>query len=198
MFTAWGYEIGGSGIPPLLTSEAFDRMTGGKYAGDLRAASALSAASQAVRNACGWHVSPSIECTARLTADGKVVKLPANHVCGISSLREDGRELADGSDFEWRHDGLVRRACFREFSRGWDAIEVVYTAGYDVGAVDDLAQAVAGIAEAVLLVPVGVNSESADGVTISYSAQAQGIANAMTEQFLAQLAPYRLVSSHAA
>lgn len=197
MFTAWGYEVEGS-IPPLLTANEFDSMTGGKWVGDLRATSALTAASQAIRNACGWHIAPQLTCHATLTAEGKLVKLPANYVSEIESLTEDGTALIDGQDFEWRHDGLIRRACFKNFTSKWGGVVVDYTAGYDAEAVGDLAQAVAGIAEAVLTLPAGVMSESADGVSISYSSTAQGIANSMTDRFRAQIAPYKLVSSHAA
>ena len=198
MLTAWGYEIDGSGIPPLLTADAFDDITGGRHVGDPRAEMALAAASQAVRNACGWHVAPSLACTARLTADGRLAKLPAGCVTAVASLAEDGVELEEGHAFEWRRDGLLRRLGWRNFSQGWDAIVVEYTAGFDADAVGDLAFAVAGIAEAVLAVAPGVTSESADGVTVSYSATAQSVASAMTPQFAAQLMPYRLVSAHAA
>ena len=197
MFTAWGYEVEDS-IPPLLTAEEFDSMTGGKWAGDLRATSALNAASQAIRNACGWHIAPSLQCSATLTADGKLVKLAANYVSSIESLTEDGIELTDGQDFEWRHDGLIRRACFRNFSRKWDGIAVEYTAGYDADVTPDLAEAVRSIAEGVLALPVGVMSESADGVSISYSSNAASVAAALTDRQRAALEPYRLVSTHAA
>lgn len=197
MFTAWGYEVDESSIPPLLSSEDFDTMTGGRYAGDLRAQSALAAASQAVRNFCGWHVSPSLDCTAHLTAEGKLAKLPASYVSAVESVAEDGSALSDGQ-YEWRHDGLMRRAEFKNWARGWDAIVAEYTAGFDAAAVPDLAEAVRAIAEGVLAVAAGVSSESADGVAISYSANAASIAAALTEQQRMALMPYKLVSSHAA
>ena len=71
-------------------------------------------------------------------------------------------------------------------------------AGFDADAVPDLKEAVRSIAEGVLSVAAGVNSESADGVSISYSANASSIAAALTEQQRSALAPYRLVVSHAA
>ena len=197
MFTAWGYEVDGT-IPPLLTAAQFNSITGGKYSDDLRVSMALNAASHAIRNACGWHIAPSLQCSATLTADGKLVKLAANYVSSIESLTEDGIELIDGQDFEWRHDGLIRRACFRNFSRKWDGIAVEYTAGYDTGVTPDLAEAVRSIAEGVLALPVGVMSESADGVSISYSSNAASVAAALTDRQRAALEPYRLVSTHAA
>lgn len=199
MLTAWGYEIDGTQLPPLLTVEAFDDMTGGKYAGDLRAASALSAASQAVRNACGWHIAPSLQCTATpLHVEPRLVVLPANAVTAVTSVTENGVDLVDG-EYEWRCDGLIRRACFKCWSSKWNAVEVSYTAGYDADAVPDLVEAVRAIAEGVIAIggTAGVRSESADGVTVAYSDNASSIAAALTEQQRAALAPYRLVMAHA-
>ena len=206
MFTAWGYEIDGTQLPPLLTVEAFNEMTGGKYAGDLRAASALSAASQAVRNACGWHVAPSLQCTYTAQrigdAEGRPARLfalPALLVTAVDSLTESGVELSAG-EYEWARDGLVRRCCWKCWPTAWNAVEVSYTAGFDAGAVPDLAEAVRAIAEGVIAIggTAGVRSESADGVTIAYNVDASSIAAALTEQQRAALSPYRLVRAYAA
>jgi hypothetical protein len=198
MFTAWGYEVDGSSIPPLLAVEDFDSMTGGKYAGDLRAVSALEAASQAVRNACGWHIAPVLACTATpLHVQPRLVALPANAVTAVTSVVEDGVELTAG-EYEWRRDGLVRRACFKCWPRGWDAVTVSYEAGYEAGAVPDLAEAVRAIAEGVMAVAPGVTSESADGVAVSYSAAASSVAAALTSQQRSALAQYRLVMAYGA
>lgn len=200
MLTAWGYEVDSGGVPPLLGSTAFDEMTGGRYSGDLRAAAALSAASQAVRNACGWHVSPSLACACtvqRIEPGQRVISLPANAVTAISSVTESGTAL-DAGGYEWSRDGLIRRACFKRWPTAWGAVRVEYTAGLDADAAPDLMQAVASIAEGVLTVPRGVTNETADGVSVSYASAAASIAAALTEQLMAQLAPYRLVRSHAA
>lgn len=206
MITAWGYEIDGGSIPPLLSVEAFDQLTGGRYAGDLRAASALSAASQAVRNACGWHVAPNLRCSytaQRIGDDGgrpaRLFALPALLVTAVESLTESGAELSPG-EYEWARDGLVRRCCWKCWPTAWNAVEATYMAGFDEGAVPDLAEAVRAIAEGVIAIggAAGVRSESADGVTIAYSMDASSVAAALTEQQRAALAPYRLVISHAA
>jgi len=192
MITAWGYEIDGN-LPPLLDVEAFDSMTGGKYDG-VSAEQALSAASQAVRNYCGWHVSPILECTANPMPTRGMLRLPSNCVVDVESVTEHGVDVP----FEWLRLGLVRRTDCNPWSRSWGAIEVNYTAGLCCDAVPDLAEAVRSIAEGVLAVSAGVASESADGVSISYSANASSVASALTDQFKAALAPYKVVGSHAA
>ena len=189
MITAWGYEV--DELPNLIDVDTFNDMTGNKHAGDSRVEYALNAASQAVRNACGWHISPSLECTAKLTANGHTVKLPANQVNGITSVKVQGATI---TDYDWSHLGLV----VGKFTPKLDGVEIEYTAGYDEEAVPDLAMTVSGIVEGVLTVAPGVASESADGVSISYSSTASSVAASITSQQLAALAPYRLVSSHAA
>ena len=126
-----------------------------------------------------------------------MLKLPASYVSKIDSVTEDGIELTEGQ-YEWRHDGLMRRTCFRNWSAGWDAIEVEYTAGFDVDAVPDLAEAIRAITEGILAVTAGVTAESADGVSVSYSASASSIAASLTTAHKAALEIYKVVSSHGA
>lgn len=193
MLTPWGYEV--DGLPPIMDEEEFNLATGGAHDGDGRLALALEAASMAIRNECGWHVTPSLECRADVTATGRMAVLPSRAITGVSLVTDGGAELGPG-DFEASRDGLLRRTCWRNWSRGLDAVHVEYTAGY--GDLPDLKTAAMHLAEAALSVPQGVASESAGGVAISYSAQAHGIASAMVGGMGATLAPYRLVSSHVA
>ena len=138
-----------------------------------------------------------MDCTAYPVGGDKVAKLPAAYVSDIASVAEHGQELAEGT-FEWRSDGLMRRSQFKRWAPAWNAVKVEYTAGYDIEAVPDLAEAVAAITSGVLSVSAGVVSESADGVSISYSANASSIAAALTSQQREALEPYKVVSSHAA
>lgn len=195
MRSAWGYDVSAS-LAPIVTAETFNTLTGNKYSTNPRVASALQAASQAIRNECGWHITPSAECTAHPDGGGVVLHLPAAYVSAITSVTEDDVQLAS-TDYEWRDDGMLRRAYPYRWSDRWNGIEVVYTAGYEAEAVPDLVEAVCSIASGVLSVAPGVMSESADGVSISYSANAASIAAALTSQQKSALAPYKVVNSHA-
>ena len=195
MRTSWGYEVENA-IGPIISADDFNVITGGAFSANPRVAPALMAASQAVRNACGWHVTPSLECTAHPNGGAPVLRLPAGYVSGITSITEDG-ETVSADEYRLRSDGLVKRAYPHKWMDAWNAIEVVYTAGYDSDAVPDLVEAVVSIAAGVLSVSAGVISESADGVSISYSANASSIAAALTAQQQAALAPYKVVNSHA-
>ena len=195
MRTVWGYDV--DQLDPIISWDEFHDRTNGAYIDNPRAESALYAASQAVRNYCGWHVCPSVTCTIHPQGGDKVLKLPVGYVSAITSVTEDGVAL-DSGQYEWRHDGLMRRACFRRWSPRWDGIEVVCAAGYDVDAVPDLSEAVCAIAAGVLSVAAGVVSESADGVSISYSQSASSIAAGLTAQQKTALEAYKVVSSHGA
>ena len=125
------------------------------------------------------------------------MKLPAAYVSAISSITENGETLSSDA-YEWRKDGLIKRRFPDKWSDTWDGITVSYTAGHAAEAVPDLAEAVCSIAAGVLSVSPGIVSESADGVAISYSANAASIAAALTSQQKSALEPYKVVSSHAA
>ena len=195
MRTPWGYDV--ESIGPIITDSEFHERTGNAYLNNPRAQSALEAASQAIRNFCGWHVCPSAKCTAYPSGGVVVAKLPAGYVSQIVSITEDGHELSSG-DYEWRRDGLLKRECPHKWSDRWDGIEAVYMAGYEASAVPDLAEAVCAIAAGVLAVSAGVTSESADGVSISYSQSASSIAAGLTYQQKEALSYYKVVSSYGA
>ena len=197
MRTAWGYDVEND-IDPIISLSEFHELTGNVYYKNTRTEAALKAASQAIRNYCGWHICPSLDCIAYPVGGDIITKLPAAYVSSIMSVTEDGTELTERKDFEWRRDGLMKRARPHKWSCSWDGIEVEYTAGFSAEAVPDLAEAVCTIVAGVLAVSAGVTSESADGVSISYSANAASIAAGLTSQQKKALDPYRVISSHAA
>lgn len=193
MRTAWGYDV--EALEPLIYEDDFHDMTNNAFKDNPRVEAALNAASQAVRNYCGWHIAPSLDCTAKPAGQPVVLRLPAGYVSEITSITENGETV---TDYEWRDDGLIKRNYPHVWAPNWGGIEVEYTAGYETEAVPDLVEAVCAITSGVLSVSAGVTSESADGVSVSYSASASSIANSLTYQMKSALEPYKVVSSHAA
>ena len=186
MLTAFGYEV--EDLPPLISVDEFNLATGGAYAGDPRLDIALASASGLIRMACRWHVAPNLECTLTTSASGRLLQLPALAVTDISSVTEDGRELAAG-EYEYMRQGLLRRACFRDWTRTWGGITVNYSAGFDEVPAE-LEDLVLARVQGELALPYGVKSESAGGVSISYSDI--GFSGGLSALEAMLLAPYTL------
>ena len=195
MFTPWGYEV--EELPPIMDAEDYLAKFGGVHASDAGLAAALDAASAAVRNVCGWHVAPSLECVANVTAEGRLVRLPARLVTAISEVSENGAALSTGA-YEAHTNGLLRRCEFANWASGWQAVHVEYSAGFDVDACPDLADVLARIVDAALTVPAGVASETAGNVSISYSAAQGALAASSALAYAPLLGVYMLVGAHAA
>lgn len=173
--TPWGYEADGP-LPPLA------------YESD--------AASVAIRNACGWHVSPPAACRCTVDVDGltRSVWLPARNVTAITSVTVGGEAV---TDYQWSRLGEVRFP--KPLQRGLQAVVVEYVAGIeDAGDLAALADGIASRARALASRP-GVTSESAGGVSVSVSASmaAASAAPFLTDVERAALAPYKVVRAHA-
>ena len=194
-FTQWGYEIDGT-LAPLIDPVSFNELTAGAWEGDERVAPAIAAASAAIRNYCGWHVSPSATCRATIDTDGSAsLWLPARNVSGITSVKDRGTSV---TDYEWSRLGQVKPAC--RIAPGLQAATVEYTAGIPV--TGDLLALVAGVvAHTVALTPTsyGVVSETAGGVSLTRAQGAAygGVAATLTDMEKEALAPYKVGRSHA-
>lgn len=192
--TPWGYDVDGT-LPPLISVDEFDDMTGGKWAGDERVEPAIAAASAAIRSHCRWHVSPSLPCRATLDTDGaRSLWLPTTMLASIESVTVNGTELDEGA-YQWSRIGQVlpdRRPCAR-----LQGAVVEYTAGIDELPAD-LMEAVKNVVVRAVALSYGVSSETAGGVSISYATNAAyAAASSGVESQAATLAPYKVVRAHA-
>lgn len=192
--TPWGYDVDGE-LPPLITVDDFDAMTGGKWANDERVEPAILAASAAIRAHCRWHVYPSMDCRATLDTDGaSSLWLPTTILTDVTTVTVNGTDVGDA--YQWSRIGQVLPDS-RPVARLQGAV-VEYEAGIDALPAD-LAEAVKNIVVRAVALSYGVASESAGGVSISYAANAAyAAASSGVESQAATLAPYRVVRSHAA
>lgn len=204
IFTPWGYSV--ASLPALMTVSQFNTATGNKYADipQAQVEAAIDAASAAVRNVCGWHVSPSLRCTATITAGDELTgervrrfALPAAYVSGIYSVTEDGGQLSSGQ-FAAMQNGLMQRTCFKAWSNRINGVTVEYEAGFDAATVPDFTSAVCHVIEAALTIPAGVASEMAGGVSISYKSEASAVAAMVAQQMAPALKTYKVVRAYAA
>lgn len=182
--TPWGYSV--ETLPPMLHIEQFRAIYPDFSADDEAVEGALDATSCAIRDYCGWHVSPQLECTFTGEGDGRMLILPAMGVTSVDSLSVNGESV----ECEWKSCGLVRlkRGYFPD---SWRSVVCEYTAGFDAVSVS---QVVAQIAANAIAAAPGVANERAGNVSITYNQTGQGITGGVSllPRDYALLAPYKL------
>ena len=204
MKTMWGYEIPDEDtLQPLVTETEFNELTANKYSGDARISPNISAASAAIRDYCGWHVYPSLDCvfTERLLAGNGHIKragtdiliqLPAAFVTDVSSVTIDGEE---SDDFAFETNGIVRifDVYCHEVTRK-TVITVSYTAGVDDGLMAGISELAAHRVTHALASSGGIQTETAGGVSITYASNWINSARstALADDNKEVLAPYRV------
>ncbi|MBQ1292609.1 MAG: hypothetical protein IIY21_01105 [Clostridiales bacterium] len=193
LLTNWGYTIENTAsLPDLMTVAEFDALTGNKFAGDARVSSLLASAQITVRNFCGWHLYPSLPC--KFEADSidvsRCIQLPSRFVSGVSSVKLRDTDIVD---YHVKTNGLV----FLDGSvlgRSWNDVEVRFTSGLGAAQIGALKEILAGRIANALTNSYGVQSESAGGVSITYSLNWASHASAasITDPLIAALMPYKV------
>ena len=184
--TNWGYTVP-CGLPPLMTANQLLTVAPSLSSSTEAITAVLEGVSAAVRDWCGWHVAPNLECTLIGEGEGRLLMLPAMGVTSVDSLSINGQPAPP---FQWTAAGMVRLNC-AAFPMDWRSVECVYHAGFDSASV---AQAVAQIALNALVAAPGVREEHAGQVGITYNQTGTGVSGgiALLERDKALLAPYRL------
>lgn len=178
IITQYGYDIivadGVTQIPNLITPADIAVASGGRIsATDDRLPSVCSAVSSAIRDYCGWHVAPVLQCILTTQVDTRVIMLPAKLVTSIESITVDDESLP-AHDFEWKRSGAIRLSLHPRKRGRWGAYEIEYHAGLDASA-SPLAQVAAQIALNNLVSTPGVRSESVGQVSMSYNLLSDGV-----------------------
>lgn len=180
--TQWGYDILADSLPELLSVEEFLYMTYGKYKNDQRISTALASASAAIRNYCGWHVASNVECSVTYSFDdlhitrtysNLFIQLPSKNVTAITKILVDGNEI--NPYYFIKSNGILKIYGDCGFFK---TLEIHFMSGLinDAG----LKNVVCSRVSNALSGPVGVASESAGGVSISYSSAYVAGSNAST------------------
>lgn len=197
LLTSWGYTLTtAEALPEIITTEEFNLATGNKYAGDVRIPSAISAASLALQNFCGWHLVGSLTCKIEWTIQNRgiicsgrdlLIQLPARMVASITSVKAAGETT---TDYSFQPNGLLTVYDISISDRR-DVIEVEYVAGVaNASGIKDLC---ADLVTYKLAKSYGVTSEAAGGVSITYnSSWTNGSFDRIIENNAAMLYPYRL------
>ena len=193
LLTNWGYTIENTAsLPDLMTVAEFDSLTGNKFAGDARVPQLLASAQMTVRNFCGWHLYPSLPC--KFEADSinvsRCIQLPSRFVSGVESVTVKDEPVLD---YHVKTNGLV----FLDGSvlgRSWNDVVVKFTSGLGDSQIGALKEILAGRIANALTNSYGVQSESAGGVSITYSLNwaSNASASSITDPLIAALAPYKV------
>lgn len=185
--TPWGYEVDGE-LELIVTLEEFQARTANAYTQADKITAALAGASAAVRNACGWHVTPALPCRATIDGGAGRTWLQSMFVTDVQAVTVAGADVTDLC--EWSRLGELRiHARVPDRLR---AIVAEYVAG--VTATDDLKALVTSVVQRAVGVTYGVSSETAGGVSVTYGSGAVAGAGGvlLTPADVAALAPYAL------
>lgn len=207
----WGYTVDAEKIPDFLTDTEFFAYTAGKFSGDTRVAANIPSATESIRNFCGWHISPSLVCGMlyrvqdlrdAFVGSDLLVQLPANYVTSVHkivldavlnpSTNEYEGELA--TDFEiGMGDGLLRIYDVGARSRK-SKIFIKFEAGYPENMIQTIKELTADLVTHAVANSYGVNSESAGGVSVSYSSAwtAQVGSTGLSNNTRSVLGPYKV------
>lgn len=182
--TPWGYTV--EELPPIMSPSELRTLMPTLSSTDATLSAVLDGVSSAIRDWCGWHVAPVLECTFTGNGEGSLLMLPAMGVQSFESLDVDGSNPA----YWWDASGMVRLKG-GIFPCGWRNVTAVYTAGFASASV---AQVAAQVAANMLTASPGVREEHAGQVGITYNQTGSGITGGVSllDRDRALLAPYRL------
>lgn len=202
LITTWGYTVKDMDtLPEMLETIEYDRFTADKYTGDARTAGNIMAAEAAIRNYCGWHVYPPLQCELSTTffdrrvvrSDGIVmIQIPATYVTSVSSVTIGGVQY---DKYVLDTNGMLR--IFDVSLSGLKAyspIVIEYTAGLPEELMAGIKELIAHRVTHAMASTAGVQSETAGGVSVTYNAAwtNNSRATALADDNKEVLAPYKV------
>lgn len=197
LLTQWGYEaeVGDeTAVPAIVTPADIETASKGQIkANDPRVEAMCLAVSSAIRDYCGWHISPVLTCRYTTELSDRIIYLPAVGVRGINSISVDGKNIPVDS-IEYKSSGLVRLANLSSADGiKWGSTVIEYEAGFDNTAAL-VSQIAAQIALNSLTASAGIRSESAGQVSLTYNTTGDGITGGVSllGRDMLLLKPYRL------
>lgn len=190
----WGYIYDSETLPNLINTTEFAQFTNGKYGTtDARILPNIASASAAIRNFCGWHIAPSLDCGMlynvhdlrdAFVGPDLLIQLPATFVTKVIKVVIGAVWDEDAGDWKGEiidaeridagmGDGLVRIYDVGHLDRK-AKIFIKYTAGFTNDAIAAVKELAAASVVRALTNTHGVVSEAAGGVSVSYNATWSG------------------------
>jgi hypothetical protein len=127
----------------------------------------LKAATNLIRNHCGWHIAGEVTDHAIFDGvAGRRIFLPTIHVTALVSVTLDGVTLdLDTDDLQWSQSGEVWRP---SWSGNFRSIDVEFTHGFE-NIPDDLIDLTCQIAARALMSPTGAVREQTLSSSVTWS-----------------------------
>lgn len=190
----WGYIYDSETLPDLINTTEFAQFTNGKYGTtDARILPNIASASAAIRNFCGWHIAPSLDCGMlynvhdlrdAFVGPDLLIQLPATFVTKVIKVVIGAVWDEDAGDWKGEiidaeridagmGDGLVRIYDVGHLDRK-AKIFIKYTAGFTNDAIAAVKELASASVVRALTNTHGVVSEAAGGVSVSYNATWSG------------------------
>lgn len=164
----------------------------GRPADDPRLLFALRAASRRFRGAVRHPVTLVEDDAIKLDGNGReAILLPVWPTTVVTSVHLDGALLADGTDYEWSHDGILRRLGCHMWPNRLRCLAVVYSHGW-AEVPEDIAEVVLDQARIIDAVKPGVQSKAVGGQSVTFGAQA---AIGVTDQWAKAVARHKVRTS---
>ncbi|MFF9568497.1 mobile element protein [Streptomyces sp. NPDC014685] len=143
----------------------------GKPADDPKLLLRLRQASARFRGAVRHRVTLVTDDEVTLDGTGREsLLLPVWPTVVVTSVHLDGVLLTEGTDYQWSHDGILRRLGCGYWPDRLRCLRVVYTHGWAV-VPEDIAEVVLDKAAAMDAIPIGVASKAVGGQSVTYGAQ---------------------------
>lgn len=196
----WGYTYDAETLPDFLTTQEFSNFTNGKFGTtDTRIASNITSVTAAIRNYCGWHISPSLTCGMlynvhdlrdAFVGPDLLIQLPATFVSGVTKIvlgakwntevdDWDGEIITDPDRFDVQQGGLLRVYDVGSLDRK-AKIFVKYEAGLPSTNIAVIKELTANKVTHAVTNVYGVTSEAAGGVSVTYNSTWSGRSSSTT------------------
>lgn len=144
---------------------------------DPRSIDLIAGAVTAIRNYCGWHVSPVK--AEEVTLDGKggtIQKVRSTRIVSVQSVEDAGRPLQDRTDYTWSEAGMFRRTRGR-WSCEFRDIVINLTHGYE--ATPDLVGVVHAVTSRAMSSPMGATREQALSLSVTWATSSPGVSGGL-------------------
>ena len=198
--STWGYTYDAETLPDFITTTEFSNFTNGKFGTtDTRISSNITSASAAIRNYCGWHISPSLTCGMlynvhdlrdAFVGPDLLIQLPATFVSGVTKIvlgakwnteADDwyGEIITDPDRFDVQQGGLLRVYDIGYLDRK-AKVFVKYQAGLPDTNIAVIKELTANKVTHAVTNAYGVTSEAAGGVSVTYNSTWSGRSSSTT------------------